>query len=88
MIPSIINGGTSEECNKYTGHKFRNDLKQKLSHKIVIIGDSHARGCAGYMKLNLKGSFVAGGNVKPGTFISMVSALRCELFTYLGTLHF
>jgi hypothetical protein len=43
MIPVIINGGTSAECNKYTDHKFRNDTKQKLSHKIVIIGDSHVR---------------------------------------------
>jgi hypothetical protein len=29
MIPVIITGGTSVECNKYTGHKFRNDTKQK-----------------------------------------------------------
>jgi hypothetical protein len=51
---------------KNINHKFKSSAEQIQGRKIVIIGDSHPRGCAGNMKHNLKGSYKSGGFVKIG----------------------
>jgi hypothetical protein len=66
VIPVIINGVTSVEGNKNIRHKVKRDVQQKPGYKIVIIGDSHARGCAGIMKQNLSDRYKTNGVVKPG----------------------
>jgi hypothetical protein len=56
-IPVIIEGLTSLETNKKnTNHKLESNAQQNQGRKIVIIGNSHALGCEGNMKHNLKDS--------------------------------
>jgi hypothetical protein len=69
-IPVIIKGLTSVEMNKKNINlKFESSAQQNQGRKIVIIGDSYARGCAGNMKHNLKVSYKTSGFVKPGACI-------------------
>jgi hypothetical protein len=42
-------------------------------HKIIVIGDSHARGCAAEIKLNLDEGFEVQGFVTPGTGANTVT---------------
>jgi len=44
-----------------------------MKHKIVIIGDSHARGCAAELKSNLDMDFEIQGYIKPGTGLKTIS---------------
>lgn len=69
-IPTIINGVISANHNNFIGHKLTKDSQQKFDHKIVIIGDSHARGCANNVKSNLSDNFRTEGIVKPGAVMS------------------
>jgi hypothetical protein len=39
----------------------------RKEHKIVIIGDSHSRGCAWNLKPHLRDKFEVSGLVKPGS---------------------
>jgi hypothetical protein len=49
----------------------KKDYKQKgRKHKILIIGDSHARGCAAEIKANLK----VQGFVNPGVGLKTVTS--------------
>ena len=47
-----------DKCNKKTSDKKQN--------KIIIIGDSHARGCAQELQHKLGHAFQVQGFVKPG----------------------
>ena len=42
-------------------------------HKIIVIGDSHARGCAAEIKLNIDEGFKVQGFVTPGTGVSTIT---------------
>ena len=42
-------------------------------HKIIVFGDSHARGCAAEIKLNLDEDFEVQGFVTPGTGVSTIT---------------
>jgi hypothetical protein len=49
--------------------------KQKgRKHKIIIIGDSHARGCAAEIKANLNEGFEVQGFVSPGAGLKTISS--------------
>jgi hypothetical protein len=51
----------------------KKDYKQKgRKHKILIIGDSHARGCAAEIKANLSKEFEVQGFVNPGVGLKTV----------------
>jgi hypothetical protein len=41
-------------------------------HKVMVIGDSHARGCAAEIKSNLKKDFKFQGFVSPGTRVNTI----------------
>jgi len=42
-------------------------------HKIIAIGDSHARGCTVEIQLNLDAGFEVQGFVTPGTGVSTIT---------------
>jgi hypothetical protein len=44
----------------------KNSFPKSSQHKILFIGDSHLRGCAGNMKLYLNAQFQVSGCIKPG----------------------
>ena len=49
--------------------------KQKgRKHKIIIIGDSHARGCAAEIKANLDEGFEVQGFVNPGVGLKTITS--------------
>jgi hypothetical protein len=50
----------------------KKDISQMKKHKIIIIGDSHARGCASELKYNLDNFFEVQGFVKPGTTLETI----------------
>ena len=45
----------------------------KREQKVIIIGDSHAKGCATEIKHNLKRTFEVTGYVKPGTGLEEIT---------------
>ena len=48
-----------------------NKQKEK-KHRIIVIGDSHARGCAAEIKSNLDDDFEVQGFVNPGTGLNTI----------------
>ena len=61
---------------KNTSLKLNNSPQQRKKHRIIIIGDSHARGSASNMKHNLDDDFELTGSVKPGaTTDSLISSI-------------
>jgi hypothetical protein len=80
VIPVIINGVTSVEGNKHTQNKVRNNAQQEQGHKIMIIGDSYAQGCAGNMKHNLSDRYKTSGVVKPGANINtLIASVKTDI---------
>jgi hypothetical protein len=67
-IPVIINRQTPMETKKKTDPTLRHNERTHHNHqrRLVIIGDSYARGCAANMKHILKDDFLVYGVVKPG----------------------
>jgi hypothetical protein len=63
---------------KHVNYELKNSVQQRKEHKIVIIGDSHARGCANNVKINLNRNYKACGFVKPGTNIN---SLTCSVMS-------
>ena len=51
--------------------KKANKQKEK-KHRIIVIGDSHARGCAAEIKSNLDEDFMVQGFVNPGTGLNTI----------------
>jgi hypothetical protein len=52
-------------------HRAKNKHMEK-KHKIIVIGNSHAQGCAAEIKLNLDEGFKVQGFVNPGTGVSTI----------------
>jgi hypothetical protein len=67
LIPVIINGRTTVETKKKNiKHKHKERVQHDQQQKVVIIGDSHARGYAANMKYYLTNNYKVSGIVKPG----------------------
>jgi hypothetical protein len=80
VIPGIINDVTSVEGNKHTHNKVRSNAQQKQGHKIMIIGDSHARECAGNMKHNHGDKYKTSGIVKLGANINtLIESVKTDI---------
>jgi hypothetical protein len=47
-------------------------ISNKKKNKVIIIGDSHARGCASEVQLNLDLTFETQGTVKPGAILQEI----------------
>jgi hypothetical protein len=68
-IPTLVNGLT-EVHTKHTRHNLKSNTQPNRDHKIVILGDSHARGLSSNVKNNLDNNYSVCGKVKPGGNIS------------------
>jgi len=73
-----MNGLTSMDVsarNMY--HKPKSSSKQNKEHRIIVIGDGHARGAVSDVKHNLNDNYRSSGFVRPGantdTLISSVT---------------
>ena len=55
---------------KPTCHNLKNDTQTTVNHKIIILGDSHARGLSSNVKNNLDDNYNVCGFVKPGINIT------------------
>jgi hypothetical protein len=51
---------------------------EKKQHKVVVVGDSHARGCAAKLTENLGEAFEVTGFVKPGTSLEVITTMESE----------
>jgi len=75
-IPVLVNG-LMDVSTKNNYHEPKSSSQQNREHKILIIGDSHARGAASNVKHNLNDIYRASGFVRPGanidTLISSVT---------------
>jgi uncharacterized membrane protein len=49
-----------------------------LKHKILIIGDSHVRGCAGMMSASMDARFEVCGVIKPGSCTDSISGTMSD----------
>ena len=58
--------------NRDMVHRAKNKHMEK-KHKIIVIGDSHAPGCAAEIQLNLDEGFKVQGFVTPGTGVSIIT---------------
>ena len=55
--------------------------KQKeTKHRVTVIGDSHARGCAAEIKSNLDENFDVQGFVNPGTGLSTIIFIHSFIY--------
>jgi len=67
-IPVLVNGLTSIDVSaRNIYHKPKSSSKQNKEHRIIIIGDSHARGAASIVKHNLNDNYRSTGFVRPGS---------------------
>jgi hypothetical protein len=70
-IPTLINGTTATRVStKHARHNLEKDTQTTVVHKIVIFGDSHARGLSSNVKNNLDDNYSVCGFVKPGVSIT------------------
>jgi hypothetical protein len=53
-------------------------ILEKKQHKIMVVGDSHARGCATQLIGNLGEAFEVTGFVKPGTGLEVITTIESE----------
>ena len=51
----------------------KTNKQEKKKHKIIVIGDSHARGCAVEIKTNLDKDFDVLGFVNPGAGLNTIT---------------
>jgi hypothetical protein len=69
-IPVLVNGLTSMDVStKNNYHEPESSSQQNREHKIIIIGDCHARGAASNVKHNLNDNYRSSGFVRPGANI-------------------
>jgi hypothetical protein len=62
------------------GSDYKGGAEQVAPQKVVIIGDSHARGCATKLKCSLKDNYKVIGYVKPGTSIdTLISSAKMDI---------
>jgi hypothetical protein len=67
------NQEVGKQCKKQT-------LSKKTKHKVLIIGDSHGRGCASKVKYNLENGFEVQGVIKPGAgLMEITSSVKEEV---------
>ena len=64
--PKVTNEGT----DKLQRAKHKHVEKK---YKIMVIGDSNARGCAGEIKFNVDEGFEVQGLVNPGTGVNIIT---------------
>jgi len=80
-IPVIVNGnittkGNEKVINRNTSHKVSGNGKIKSKKKkIIIIGDSHARGCAREISNCLGKESEVSGTVMPGAGLAQITPL-------------
>jgi hypothetical protein len=68
--------GTHKPKMKYESRDKVQRAKNKhmeKKHKIIVIGNSHAQGCAAEIKLNLDEGFKVQGFINPGTGVSTIT---------------
>jgi hypothetical protein len=70
IIPTIVNG-----IAQHTGNRKLFTSKNKIrKHEILILGDSHARGCAAEVKHYLSNDFEVHGTTIPGAGMEAIKA--------------
>jgi hypothetical protein len=67
-IPLLVNRFVMRTGNttKYEGTPIKTGRAKKLTHRILLLGDSQARGCSELLQLNLNSEFGVSGIIKPG----------------------
>jgi len=97
-IPVIVNGqvssSKSEKMSAISDKGTNNcDVESPVSwfsskssyvkdHKVLIIGDSHARNCAANVKSDIRGNFKVQGPVKPGSGTDiLVNSANCDIMS-------
>jgi hypothetical protein len=72
-IPNVVNGVIWVKNNKRTDKKYNNYIENSIKekekskkHRILLLRDSQARGCADLLKLKLNSEFHVSGFVTPG----------------------
>ena len=80
-IPTLLNGSTSTEVRtKHARHNLKSNTQTIVDHKIMIFGDSHARGLSSNVKNNLNDSYSVCGIVKPGVNIAtQISSMTVDV---------
>jgi hypothetical protein len=80
-IPTLVNGSTSTEVStKHTRHNLKTNTQSTIHHKIMILGDSHARGLSSNVKNNLDDNYSVCGLVKPGVNIAtQISSMTADI---------
>jgi hypothetical protein len=69
-IPVLVNGLASMDVStKNNYHEPKSSSQQNREHKIIITGDSYARGAASNVKHNLNENYRSSGFVRPGANI-------------------
>jgi len=69
-IPVLVNGLTSMDVStKNNYHEPQSSSQKNREHKIIIIGNSYARGAASNVKHNLNDNYRSSGFVRPGANI-------------------
>jgi hypothetical protein len=59
---------------------YKEGAEQVVPQKVVVIGDSHAQGCATKLKCSLKDNYKVMGYVKPGTSIhTLISSAKMDI---------
>jgi hypothetical protein len=71
---------TNSVTNGLLGSDGNEGAEQVAPQKVVIIGDSHARGCASILKCSLEDNYKVIGYVKPGASIdTLVSSAKRDI---------
>ena len=80
-IPTLVNGSTSTEVRtKHTRHNLKSNTLTIVDHKIMIFGDSHARGLSSNVNNNLDDSYSVCGFVKPRVNIAtQISSMTVDI---------
>jgi hypothetical protein len=81
-IPTVINGqvlstGKSVPTNKKAEQVVKSNVinNQHKDHKVLLLSDSHGRGCEERIKNQLPSNFEVCGLVKPGASSSILSKI-------------
>ena len=80
-IPVLVNGLTSMDVStKNNYHEPKSSSQQNRGHKIIIIGNSYARGAASNVKHYLNDNYRSSGFVKTGTKINgLISSMTEDI---------
>jgi hypothetical protein len=83
VVPSNLKGSAEqlkeqERINVRLMETSQKGNLKKKHHKVVVVGDSHARGCATKLIDNLGEAFEVTGFVKPGTGLEVITTMESE----------